>query len=70
MESKQTSIEWLYKNLLDNPLSNEDVIYNINVIEQAKGMHEQEIEDAYIQGFAECDATGIMDVDKYLQRNL
>lgn len=25
-----------------------------------------EIENAYIQGFAECDATGFMDVNKYI----
>jgi hypothetical protein len=43
-----TAVEWLYKNLLDNPMSNEDVIYNINVLEQAKEMFEQQIIDTYI----------------------
>ena len=38
---KQTAVEYLYKNLLDNPMSNEDVIYNINVFEQAKEMEKQ-----------------------------
>ena len=42
-----TAVEWLYKNLLDNPMSNEDVIYNINIFEQAKEMFEQQIIDAY-----------------------
>ncbi len=55
---KQTSIEWLYKNLLDNPLSNEDVIYNINVIEQAKEMHKQEIID-----FAKSNLDRALDLD-------
>jgi len=43
----QTAVEWLYKNLLDNPMSNEDVIYNINVLEKAKEMEKQQIIDAY-----------------------
>ena len=33
---QQTAIEYLYKNLLDNPISNEDVIYNINIFEKSK----------------------------------
>ena len=37
-----TAAEWLYKNYLDNPLSNEDVIYNINVFEKAKEMEKKE----------------------------
>lgn len=47
MESNLTAVEWLYKNLLDNPISNEDVIYNINIFEQAKEMEKQQIIDAY-----------------------
>jgi len=47
---KQTAVEWLYKNLLDNPLSNEDVIYNINVFQQAKEMEKQQIMNANIAG--------------------
>jgi hypothetical protein len=43
----ETAVEWLYKNLLDNPISNEDIIYNINVYEKAKEMHKQEIINAY-----------------------
>ena len=34
-------------------------------IDKAKEMERQQIEDAYIQGFCECDATGIMDTEKY-----
>ena len=37
----------------------------VKATEQAKGMFEQQIENAYIQGFAECDATGIMDAEQY-----
>jgi hypothetical protein len=39
----KTAVEYLYKNLLDNPMSNEDVIYNINVFEQAKEMEKEQI---------------------------
>ena len=34
-------------------------------IEMLKEMEKQQIEDAYLQGFAECDATGIMDCEQY-----
>ena len=43
----ETAVEYLYKNLLDNPISNEDVIYNINVFEKAKEIEKQQIIDAY-----------------------
>jgi hypothetical protein len=41
-----TAVEYLFKNYLDNPLSNQDVIYNINVFERAKEMEKQQIIDA------------------------
>jgi len=47
---KKTAVEWLYKNLLDNPMSNEDVIYNISVFEKAKEMEKQQVIDAYEEG--------------------
>lgn len=47
---KQTAVEYLHENYLDNPLSNEDVIYNINVFEQAKEMEKQQIMNANIAG--------------------
>jgi hypothetical protein len=50
MKAKQTAVEWLYENLLDNPLSNEDIIYNISVFEEAKEMEKEQIIDAYIKG--------------------
>ena len=46
---KQTAVEWLYKNLLDNPMSNEDVIYNINVFEQAKEMELEQHQETFKQ---------------------
>jgi hypothetical protein len=42
---EQTSLEYLWKNYLDNPLSNEDIKYNIEVFEKAKEMHKKEVFD-------------------------
>ena len=41
-----TAVEWLYKNLLENPISNQDVEYNEAVLENAKEMEKQQIIDA------------------------
>lgn len=43
---KQTAVEWLYENILINPMYNEDVIYNEDVLEMAKEMEKQQIIDA------------------------
>jgi hypothetical protein len=51
MKSKETAVEYLYINLLDNPMSNEDVIYNIRVFEQAKEMEKQQIKDAWLSAW-------------------
>ena len=40
---KQTAVEWLYKNLLENPISNQDVEYNEAVFHNAKEMEKQQI---------------------------
>lgn len=45
--NNMTAVEYLHENYLDNPLSNEDVIYNINVFQQAKEMEKQQIIDAH-----------------------
>lgn len=37
-ETIMTAVEWLYKNLLENPISNEDVQYNEAVLHNAKEM--------------------------------
>jgi hypothetical protein len=60
---KQTAVEWLYKNLLDNPISNEDIIYNINIFEQALEMEKQQIIHAYGQGVVD-EAKEILDATK------
>ena len=44
---KQTAVEWLYNNLLLNPISNQDVEYNEAVFHNAKEMEKQQIETAY-----------------------
>jgi hypothetical protein len=48
MESSKsiTAVEWLYKNLLENPISNQDIEYNEAVFHNAKEMEKQQIVDA------------------------
>ncbi|WP_296683628.1 hypothetical protein [Flavobacterium sp.] len=36
------AVEYLYKNYLENPLSNKDVIYNIRIFEKDKEMEKQQ----------------------------
>lgn len=43
---KQSSVEWLIGQVLINPKSNLR-----EIIEQAKEMHEEEVNEAYIEGF-------------------
>ena len=47
---KQTAVEWLYKNLLENPISNQDVEYNEAVFHNAKEMEKQQIIQSNIDG--------------------
>ena len=47
---KQTAVEWLYKNLLENPISNQDVEYNEAVFHNAKEMEKQQIIEANRDG--------------------
>ena len=42
-----TAVEWLYNNLLVNPISNDDIEYNEAVFENAKKMFEKQITTAY-----------------------
>jgi uncharacterized protein (UPF0335 family) len=44
-------------------LTLESIIKRID--EELLEMEKNQIEDSYLQGFAECDATGIMDCEKY-----
>ena len=44
---KQTAVQWLYENILINPMYNEDVIYNEDVLEMAKEMEKQQLIEAY-----------------------
>lgn len=53
-EMKQTAVEWLYKNLLENPISNQDVEYNEAVFHNAKEMEKQQ------QGYSEEDVLEII----------
>jgi hypothetical protein len=48
---KQTAVEWLYKNLLENPISNQDIEYNEAVFHNAKEMEKQQIQNAWEEAF-------------------
>jgi hypothetical protein len=65
----QQHIEWL-KATLDICKENAPTLVNcINLClsdaESRLEMEKQQIENAYLQGFAECDTHGIMSLDKY-----
>ena len=47
-----TAVEWLYKNLLENPISNQDIEYNEAVFHNAKEMEKQQ-QNEFAIGFAE-----------------
>jgi len=42
---KQTAVEYLHENYLDNPLSIEDVLYNETVLKNAKEMEKEQLID-------------------------
>lgn len=52
-----TAVEWLYKNLLENPISNQDIEYNEAVFHNAKEMEKQQgysqedIKNAFLDGW-------------------
>ena len=51
METKQTVVDWLEENLIGNPHFESDFIHNINVFNQAKQMHKEQINKAWENGF-------------------
>jgi hypothetical protein len=65
MNTKTTAVEYLFEKLWESP--KDKLTWNA-ILEQAKQMEKEQIENAYIQGFAECDATGIMDVEQYYKK--
>jgi hypothetical protein len=52
-----TAVEWLYKNLLENPISNQDIEYNEAVFHNAKemekqqGYSEEDLKNAFLDGW-------------------
>jgi len=52
-----TAVEWLYKNLLENPISNQDIEYNEAVFHNAKemekqqGYSEEDVKNAFLDGW-------------------
>jgi hypothetical protein len=63
---KQTAVEWLIEQIENQrETGNTDLRTTLHFCDKAKEMEKEQIENAYIQGFAECDSTGIMDVEQY-----
>jgi hypothetical protein len=59
-----TAVEWLYKNLLENPISNQDIEYNEAVFHNAKELEKQQIIEAYKQGqYDSNDSKHIMETE-------
>ena len=50
MSNKQSSIEWLFCELINQEYKNPHDTELINIIEQAKAMHKEEIKEAYCNG--------------------
>jgi hypothetical protein len=50
MENKQTAIEWLYNNIIFNPITIIDIEYNEETFVRAKIMEKEQIIDAANHG--------------------
>ena len=61
MDMKQTAVEWLYKNLLENPISNQDVEYNEAVFHNAKEMEAEQRTKIRLEGYGEGYDEGLYD---------
>lgn len=57
----KTAVQWLYENLLLEPMYNEDVIYNEDVLEMAKEMERQQIIKARLDIYT----TGDLSAEEY-----
>ena len=52
---KQTAVEWLYEQIIVRRNGIDNSIPLTELLEQAKEMEKQQIKDAYIDGFKECE---------------
>ena len=50
MENKQTAVEWLYENILTNPIGINEIEYNEETWVRAKIMEQEQIMDAFVDG--------------------
>lgn len=60
---EKSAVEWLYNNLLLNPISNEDIEYNEAVFENAKVL------DAQQQGYSEEDVDKLISIIQWYDDN-
>ena len=63
MENKQTSAEWLFKQLWDEP---KDKFTWYAILKQAKEMEKNQIIDAYRHGFTEGTCFGATTIYKFI----
>ena len=63
MENKQTSAEWLFKQLWETP---KDKFTWYAILEQAKQMEKNQIIDAYRHGFTEGTCFGATTIYKFI----
>jgi hypothetical protein len=66
--NKQTAVQWLWLNLTDDvigALSPKQIKSIYYLVQKAKEMEKDKIENAYLQGFGKCDHDGIMDFNEY-----
>jgi len=66
---KQSSIEWIYNNLKSHFEHDGDLLEAVKMsFEQAKAMHKEEIENAYIEGCGDnvlCESTDKKRAEEY-----
>lgn len=67
---KQSSIEWFFDELkrLNVTVPSESAVELSEIYKKAQDIHKDDIENAYLQGYAECDSYGVMCVDEYYEK--
>jgi len=63
----KTAVEYLFENILDNPISNEDIDYNLEIFEKAK-LIEKEQSQKYAEFAINCDRNSypVLDFESYI----
>jgi len=62
--NKQSSIEWLFEQVCNLDWKNIQGEKKLEILEQAKAMHKQEIEDTYWLGYGDHQTQNIHNLDE------